>query len=41
VNLTHIPGGSFRMGSESHQPEERFIHPNCCSRYRPAARQPQ
>jgi len=41
VILTHIPGGSFRMGSESHQPEERFLHPNCCSRYRPAARQPQ
>jgi formylglycine-generating enzyme len=24
--MTFIPGGTFQMGSERHQPEERFIH---------------
>jgi sulfatase modifying factor 1 len=27
AGMVFIPGGNFRMGSESHQPEERFIHP--------------
>jgi formylglycine-generating enzyme len=27
AGMTFIAGGSFHMGSESHQPEERFIHP--------------
>jgi formylglycine-generating enzyme required for sulfatase activity len=27
AGMAFIPGGTFQMGSESHQPEERFIHP--------------
>lgn len=27
AGMAFIRGGSFQMGSESHQPEERFIHP--------------
>jgi formylglycine-generating enzyme required for sulfatase activity len=26
AGMAFIPGGSFKMGSERHQPEERFIH---------------
>ena len=27
AGMAFIPGGEFQMGSESHQPEERFLHP--------------
>jgi formylglycine-generating enzyme required for sulfatase activity len=42
--MAFIEGGTFRMGSNRHYPEEAPVHraaPNYCRRYRPAARHAQ
>jgi len=46
ANMVRIPGGTFRMGSEKHYPEEGPVHRVTVSdfrinRYRPAARHAQ